>query len=134
MLKKSYRELILWMLGFTAMMIGVAFLPIEKNIGLLIRIVDNLTTAGVLVLMLLIWKTEKVFYFTGISFEEAVAAGSDRRRTYAWKHVKLFGLCAAVYLFYSLIAQFLHVSWWIDLCLIMAGLLAAGLYSNKYKL
>lgn len=132
MLKKSYRELILWMLGFTAVITGAAFLPIGEDVGLLIRVLDNLTMVSVAILMLVIWRTEKVFYFNGITFEEAVEAGPDRRRAYAWKHVRLFGVAAAVYLLYSVVAQLLHLNWWIDIILILAGLLAAGLYSNKY--
>lgn len=134
MLKKSYRELILWMLGFTAVMTGAAFLPTGEDVGLLVRVLDNLTMVGLVVLILVIWKTEKVFYFSGITFEEASEAGSDRRRAYAWKHVMLFGAAAAVYLLYSVIAQLLHLSWWIDIILILAGGLATGIYSSKYKL
>lgn len=134
MLKKSYRELILWVIGFTVLMTAAAFLPV-RDAGLLVRIDNNLCMIGVVLLMLLIWKTEKVFWINGISFEEAVTAGSGRRRAFAWKHVKLFGVVAILYLLFSLIAQLLHFSFWIDIAVIMMGCLAAGIISAmRFKL
>lgn len=134
MLKKSYRELILWVLGFTVVLTAAAFLPV-RDVGLLVRIDNNLCMAGVVVLMLLIWKTEKVFWISGISFEEAVEAGSDRRRAFAWKHVKLFGIFEAAFFLFSVIAQLLQLSFWLDIAVIMLGCLAAGAVSMiRFKL
>lgn len=133
MLKKSYKGLILWMIGYPAVLIGAAFLP-TKDVGLLVRVIDGLTMVSVVVLMLIIWKTEKVFWFTGMSFEEAVEAGSARRKAYAWKHVKLFGIFAAAFLLFSVVAQVLHFSIAVDLAVLMVGMIAVGVFSMKFKL
>lgn len=133
MLKKSYKGLILWMIGYPAVLIGAAFLP-TKDVGLLVRVIDGLTMVSVVVLMLIIWRTEKVFWFTGMSFEQAVEAGPVRRKAYAWKHVKLFGIFAAAFLLFSVVAQVLHFSIAVDLAVLMAGMIAVGVFSMKFKL
>lgn len=133
MLKKSYKGLILWMIGYTAVLIGAAFLPI-RDVGLLVRVIDSLTMVSVVVLMLIIWRTEKVFWFTGMSFEQAVEAGPARRKAYAWKHVKLFGIFAAAYLLFSVVAQMLHFPIAVDLAVLMAGMFAVCVFSMKFKL
>lgn len=133
MLKKSYKGLILWTVGYTAVLTGAAFLP-TRDVGLLVRVIDNLTMASVVVLLLIIWRTEKVFWFSGMSFEQAVEAGSDRRKAYAWKHVKLFGIFAAAFLLFSVVAQALHFPIAVDLAVLMVGLLAVCVFSMKFKL
>lgn len=133
MLKKNYKELILWMIGYTAVLVGAVFLPI-KSVGLLVRVIDNLTMVSVAVLMLIIWKTEKVFWFSGMSFTESVEAGSDRRKAYAWRHVILFGIFAAAYLLFSVIAQLLHFHIMADVAVLTVGLTVASVYSSRFKL
>lgn len=133
MLKKSYKGFALWMIGFVAVVLAVSLLPIEDN-ELLVRIVNNLCTAGIEVLMLLIYKTEKVFWINGVSYEEAVEAGSDRRRAYAWRYVKIFGILTAAFFLYSLIAQILHLPWGIDVALVIVALTVCALYTMRFHL
>lgn len=133
MLKKSYKGLILWMAGYTAVLTGAAFLP-TRDVGLLVRVIDNLTMVSIVVLMLIIWKTEKVFWFSGMSFEQAVEAGSDRRKAYSWRHVKLFGIFAAAYFLFSVAAQLLHFPFAVDFAVLTAGAIAASIFSMKIKL
>lgn len=133
MMKKSYMGFVLWMIGFTAAVMAVCLLPIEDK-ELLVRIVNNLCTVGIEVLMILIYKTEKVFWINGISFEEAVAAGSDRRRAYARRYVKLFGIMTAASFLYSFIAQLLHLPWGIDVALIIVGLTVCAFGSMRFRL
>lgn len=133
MLKKSYTGFILWMLGFIAAVACVSLFPIEDE-ALLVRIIGNLCTLGIEALMLLIYKTEKVFWINGISYEEAVKAGSGRRRGLALRYVKFFGIFAAGFLLYSVIAQLLHLPWGIDIGLLIAGMLAFALGTLRFRL
>ena len=121
------------MLGFITLMMAAAFLPIDE-LGLLIRICNNLCTVGIEILMLLIYKTEKIFWINGISYEEAVKAGSDRRKVYARKYVKHFGVFTLAFLLFSLIAQLLHIHWGIDLMLVVVGLVGCCLRTMRFKL
>ncbi len=59
MLKRSYRGFVLWMAGYFVLMISASFLPIKDN-ELQARIFYFLTAASVEVLMLIVYKTEKV--------------------------------------------------------------------------
>lgn len=121
------------MLGFIAAAAVVSLLPIEDE-GLFARIINNLCTVGIEILMFLIYKTEKIFWINGISYEEAVAAGSHRRRALARKYVKLFGIFGASFFLFSVIAQLLHLHWGIDVALVIAGMTACAFSTMRFQL
>ena len=78
--RKSYRGLVLWLVGYTALSLAPTLLPEGTDPGIEIRLVLALTAAAVAGLMAIIWKTESVYWINGTSFEQARDAGSDRRR------------------------------------------------------
>ena len=83
-LKKSYRGLVWWMLGFVAGMLAIAFLPLE-DAGLILRVLFSFTAADVALLAYIVWRTEQVYWYNGTEYEAAVAAGSERRKAFAWR-------------------------------------------------
>ena len=50
------------------------------------RISMNVCILDVALLAYIIYKTECVYWYNGTEFKEAVAAGSERRKEFAWKH------------------------------------------------
>ena len=88
-LKKSYRGFVLWMLGFLAGLAGMMFLPVEDG-SLLTRAVIVYTAAAVALLAWIIWRTERIYWYNGTEYEDAVAAGSERRKRFAWQHFRIF--------------------------------------------
>ena len=78
MLKKSYTGLILWLIVYTVTIFLPAFLPTDDG-GLLTRIIMGWTAIAILLLMLMIYISEKVYWINGVTYEEAVEAGSARR-------------------------------------------------------
>ena len=75
-LKKSYKGLIFWGLGYTA----AIFCPLfsTHDTALVMRLIMNITTAGMALLCGIILKTEAVYWFNGTEYEEAVKAGTER--------------------------------------------------------
>ena len=132
-LKKSYKGFVLFMLGFAAALFALCFLPTEDT-GLVMRLICNLSTAGIALLAYIIYRTEYVYWYNGTEYEEAVAAGSERRKAFARKHLDRFASCAAAYLLYSSAAQAMGWPWWIDLILSGVGLVAAAVSTMKFKL
>lgn len=133
MLNKSYRGFVIWMIGFMAGIIGLPFLPIEAP-HLTARICDFACVAGIEVLMLMIYKTEKIFWINGVSYEEALEAGSDRRRAYALKYVKRFGILTVGVFLFSLLAQLLGLPVVVDVLVLVAGIVVCAFSTIKLKL
>lgn len=79
--KKSYKGFIVWIVLFCAVNVGVCLFPLETEITL--RIVDNICTLGVAALTYIIYKTEQIYWYSGMSFAEARDAGSEKRKEFA---------------------------------------------------
>ncbi|MBR1815240.1 MAG: hypothetical protein IJ763_00910 [Lachnospiraceae bacterium] len=133
MLKKSYLGVFIWSIIYCALCFGVVALPI-KDTDILVRIVYNITSVAMAVLAFIIYLNEKVFWYTGITYEQAVDAGSERRKIYALKHVKTFGIAAVIYLIVSLIITVFKASFAIDTVIFMVILLTAAISTMRFKL
>lgn len=133
MLKRSYRGFVLWMAGYFVLMVSVSFLPIKDN-GLLMRIFDFLTAASIEVLMLIVYKTEKVFWINGIGYEDAVEAGAERRKALALRYVKRFGTLTVGIFLFSIGAQLLRLPYWADLCVVTAAFVGCAFSTIRFRL
>lgn len=123
-LRKSYKGFILWMAGFLAATFGIALFPI-KDADLAVRVVMNVTVISIAILAFIIYKTEAVYWYNGVSYEAAVKAGSERRKLYAWKHFQRFGGFAIAYFAFSVVAHSCGWSMWWDI-LVSIGLVAVA--------
>ena len=132
--RKSYKGLVLWLVGYTALSLAPTLLPEGTDPGIEIRLVLALTAAAVAGLMAIIWKTESVYWINGTSFEQARNAGSDRRREFAAAHLRVFGRFALGYVVFSAIMQWRGVTWGVDLAVFCVGLIVAAVGTLKVKL
>lgn len=132
-LKKSYKGFVLWMIGFTAGMFLFCFLPIEDG-GLVTRLVLAEAACGLALLAYIVYRTEYVYWYNGTEYEEAVAAGSERRKAFARKHLERFARCAAVCVLYSSAAHVLDWPFWIDICVYCIALIGTAVSTIKIKL
>lgn len=132
MLNKSYKGFIIWMIAFAAGMVGLSLLPIEDE-HLTARICHVACAAGIEVLAFMIYKTEKIFWYNGVSYQEAVEAGSDRRRAYALKYVKRFGILTVGILVFSFLAQLLRLNVGIDSAVMVIGIVICALSTVRLK-
>lgn len=133
MYKKSYTGFILWMVGFVAALLAICFLPVEDE-QVLMRLILLLMAWSVTGMAFIIWKTESVYWYNGTTFEEAEAAGSERRRAFAWKHLEIFGVYALAASVLSALMQLLGWSAWIDFTLATLGLVVAACMTIPLKL
>lgn len=131
--RKSYKGFSLFILGYTVGMLLFCFL-LAENAALFTRAFMNFTTLAMVLLMLIIHKTESVYWINGVLFEDAREAGSKRRRAFARKYLVRFLWPAAGYLVYSVIAHALGWPFWIDLVLAGGGLIAAVLSTVSIRL
>lgn len=133
MYRKTYAGFILWMIAFVIVMLAICFLPVQDE-AFLTRLLQNLCTISIALLTWIIWRTERVYWYTGITFEQAETAGSERRRAYAFRHFRLFGGYALAALAVTMAAHLARLPWWVDFIIVTVGLIAAALRTMVYKL
>lgn len=132
-LKKSYKGFVWWLILYTAALLALCFLPIEDG-SLITRLILSGTAAGLALLAYIIYRTEYVYWYNGTEYEDAVAAGSQRRQAFAWKHFERFAACAAVCVLYSAAAHALGWPFWIDIVLFCVALMATAVSTIRIKL
>lgn len=132
-MKKSYKGFFLWMVIFLITMVGSVLLPIE-DIALLTRIEVNVCILNVALLAYIIYKTECVYWYNGTEFQDAVEAGSERRKAFAWKHLKTFGGFAIVFLVFSIVAHIFKIPYGTDIVVGMVGMCVSAIRTISIKL
>ena len=132
--RKSYRGLVLWLAGYTASAFSPLLVPEGTDAGLTLRLVQNLTSLGIVVLIWIIWRTESVYWINGVTFEQARDAGSERRRAFAAAHLKPFGLFALAYAAFSAFMQLRGYSLVIDIAVFTVGIIAVAISTTRIKL
>ena len=132
-LKKSYKGFVLWMIGFLAAIFAVAFIPAQDEM-IPMRLIMLVMAWGVASMAFLIWKTESVYWYNGTSYEDAVAAGSERRKEFAWKHLVVFLRFALMMTAVSVATGLLGWSAWIDFAFATVGLCVACCMTVPIKL
>ena len=133
MYRKSYTGLVVSMCIFFALVMIIPFLP-GADVQVSMRLILLVTAWYMAALTLHVWRTEQVYWYNGISFEEAEAAGSERRKEFAWKHVKMFGMVALILTAVSCGTYLLGWSAWIDFFVGMAGIIVAACCTIPFKL
>ena len=131
--KKSYKGFIISLLVFLVLMVGIILIPAEDE-SLFMQLVMLLVAWYMAGLSFHIWRTEQVYWYNGTTFEEAEAAGSERRKVFAWRHFRIFGMFALLMTLLSCGMQWLGVSGWIDFVVGMVGMIVAACRTIPFKL
>ena len=132
-LKKSYKGFVWWMIGFLAAIFAVAFIPAQDEM-MPMRLIMLVMAWGVASMAFLIWKTESVYWYNGTTYEEAVAAGRERRKEFAWRHLVIFLRFALLMTAVSVVTMLLGWSAWIDFAFATVGLCVACCMTVPIKL
>lgn len=82
--KKSFVGFWIWMLLCCISCFIMCFV-LKFNTRILVAIFDNVITIEFFILTLIIYLTESVYWYSGITYEDAREAGSDRRKQFAFK-------------------------------------------------
>lgn len=132
-LKKSHRGFVLLMLLFLAGMAAVILLPVEDG-GVMTRLLLGWTDLFVALMAFVVWRTEQVYWYNGTEYEDAVKAGSERRKAFAWRHFRVFGWYALGYIAFSCVMHLIGAPWWIDIIVFGVSLCAAAFSTVSFKL
>ncbi len=133
MRKKSYAGFVGWLLAFVAGMLTLCFLPWQDE-QMLIRLMMLLMAWYMAGLAFHVWRTEQIYWYNGTSYEEAEAAGRERRKAFAWQHFRLFGLFALLQTVVCCAMMLLGWSPWIDFTFATVGLIVTVFRTVPIKL
>ena len=133
MYRKSYKGFVAGLIVFLALMVGIILIPAEDE-SLFMRLVMLLVAWYMAWLSFHVWRTEQVYWYNGTTFEEAEAAGSERRKEFAWRHFRIFGLFALLMTLLSCGMQLLGWSAWIDFTVGTVGICVACFMTIPIKL
>ena len=131
--EKSCKGLVFFIIGYMIAMFLPIFLPFE-DVNLLTRIVLNIATIGIVVLCWMMYRNEKIYWINGITFERAKRATSDQRKEYALWFLRKFGNAALIFLLFSILAQYFHLSIALDTIVLLILLCSVAFRSIKVKL
>lgn len=133
-MKKSYVGFWLYLAQFVALAILIVIFVPVKHADLMSRITLNYTTLQIEALMLVMYFADRVYWVNGISFEAAVEAGPERRKVYAGKLVKRFGIFALVFMAASVVLHLMHASIGNDIIIAVAGTIGCAISIITIKL
>lgn len=133
MYRKSYKGFVVGLIAYLALLAGIAFIPAQDE-QLPMRLIMLLTTWYMAALSFQVWRTEQVYWYNGTTFEEAEAAGSERRKRFAWRHFQIFGVFALLMSLLSCGMQLLGWSAWIDFTVGTVGICVACFMTIPIKL
>lgn len=134
--KKTYKGFWIWMICFIAVLLLVGLIPVKNAISASIgmRLINNVCAIAMAILAFIIYESEYVYWYNGISYEDALKADSERRREYAWKHFQRFGTFAVIHLIISVAAQLLGISMWVDFAILVVGMIGVAFSTMNIKL
>ena len=129
--KKSYKLFILWIVLLFVLLYSVVFLDISDSLSIKFEIM--VLNIALLILFIIIYKTESIYWINGVSYKEAKAMTSEQRKYYAMEHLKLFLKGALVTLIYCVLSYFLKISMFIDIIVATIILIITAIRSISIK-
>ena len=101
--KKSYKLFVLWLILLFVVLLAVSYFEVGldsigagKAVGITLCLLLDF-------LFVLIFFTESIYWINGVTYEEAEQAEPEARKRYAFRHLKVFLVATAVYLFYCFV-------------------------------
>ena len=132
-MQKSYKGFGLWFVIYIAGYAPIIFLK-SMDAHNLTRLTLIYTACAIAALAYIIYKTDKIYWYNGTSFEEAEAAGYERRMEFAYRHFKKFRNFTVFYTLFSLLAVISDLNIIVDTIVFTAGLIITAVSTIKIKL
>ncbi len=134
-LVKSYKPLLAWLflliVGLTLLSVIGSKLEIgPKMASLLIMNASGLSVVG---LMLIIYKTQRIYYINYVSFKEAAALSEEQRKRFAYLHLRAFAICMILYGGYTIISVLINAPMALDVIIFLASIIIAAIRTIPYS-
>lgn len=116
--KKSYKGLFIFLILHFCTLICAGVLSVYMDFLPLV-LIANIITIGMTVLMYIIYLTENIYWMNGIEYEQALFAGSKRRKNFALKHLNRIGMAAIIGIIVSTVGVIFNWSQFITFPIIL---------------
>ena len=131
--KKSYKGFIVMLLLFAAVLFAIILIPTEDE-KLVALLIFNIAVVWMTLLTWVIYKTEKIYWYTGLEYEDAVKASSEQRKKFAMQHFKRFAIFTVIYIVYSAISYIINLGIGFDIAIGTVGIIAVAISTMNIKL
>ena len=131
--KKSYLGLVIIILIYFISLVSLFFL---KNLdsNTITHITGVLTVVFVFSITLVIYLTGYIYWYNGISYEDALNKTKEERKIYAKKIMLIFLVFLSLYLIYSLFAIIFKFPYYGTILVLTVGLIVSAISTIKVKL
>lgn len=111
----------------------LVFLPID-NPNILLLITLNVIIIMLNLLVLMIYNTEYIYWYTGLTYEEAAQATSEQRKRYAGRHLTRFTALTIIYLVYTVFSILFSFNMIVNILVSLIGIVLAVISALRIKL
>lgn len=132
--KKNYKPLVVFFITLiTSLLAGIfaagKFFPDSS-----MRVTVIILNVALPLLTFIIYKTGYVYWYNGVSFEEAQKATEEQRKAYAKAHLKRFSISSAIFLIFTIISILAGFPHWIDFAVGTLALIITAISTVNIKL
>ncbi len=133
--KKSYTGFLIILLLYLIAAFLPIFIPaIHDRPGAVTAWMCFSTAVFVFVMILYIYKSEKLYLFSGVTFEQASKLSSEQRRNYAYLTLKKFLPATVILIAYSVLAFIAKLPDALSIVIMCLVLVAAAFSTMKIKM
>lgn len=133
--KKSYTGFVIILLLYLIAAFLPIFIPvIQDRPGAVTAWMCFATAVFVFALIFYIYKSEKLYLFSGVTYEQAARLSSEQRRNYAYLHVKKFLPATVILIAYSVLAFIAKLPDALSIVILCLVLVAAAFSTMKIKI
>jgi len=134
--KKQYWPFGVWLLSLAAILtvVGVVGAQFELSAMAISVMLMSAVLALVISLFALIWAGEYVYWINGgPTFEQAKAATSEKRKEYAWRHLRPMLKCSAASVLMMAVVCFLKWPEWLMIAAVTLSIVAAAVSTIRVR-
>ncbi len=135
--KKSYKLFMLWIVFLFIILFGGGYLTEEyfpnTSISFSVKFEIILLNVALIFLFYIMYKTERIYWINGMSYEKAKSMTSEQRKKYALEHLKLFFKGTIISFVYCIISYFLKISTIIDILVMTSIIIISAIRSISIK-
>jgi hypothetical protein len=133
--KKSYTGFLIILLLYLIAAFFPIFIPaIHDRPGAVTAWMCFATAVFVFITVFYIYKSEKLYLFSGVTYEQAAKLSPEQRRNYAYLHVKKFLPATVILIAYSVLAYIAKLPDAVNIVVLCFVLVAAAFSTMKIKM
>ncbi|MBR5897484.1 MAG: hypothetical protein IKZ39_07705 [Lachnospiraceae bacterium] len=133
--KKSYTGFLIILLLYLIAAFLPIFIPVmHDRPGAVTAWMCFATAVFVFALIFYIYKSEKLYLFSGVTYEQAARLSSEQRRNYAYLHVKKFLPATVILIAYSVLAFIAKLPDALSIVILCLVLVATAFSTMKIKI